>query len=142
MTTISLLSPETRAFLNNRIDLSGKNGIARTIATANGLLKKEIDSLMEKMNSGKCEFKLRRDSYGGLVLTSREEGSGKGVEAFKIKVMTPNKVDERDNAYTDLLAGKEIELSNIISFNYWKEGTTRKTSVPEFVVALTGNIIK
>lgn len=137
-----VITLKTRAFLNNRIDLSGKNGIARTIATANGLLKKEIDSLMEKMNSGKCEFKLRRDSYGGLVLTSREEGSGKGVEAFKIKVMTPNKVDERDNAYTDLLAGKEIELSNIISFNYWKEGTTRKTSVPEFVVALTGNIIK
>lgn len=123
-------------FLKDKIDLSGKNGINTTIAAANSLLKKEVDELLNKMNSGEYIFKFMKYNEG-LRLVPFESGQGKLKESLPILVS--GKLG-KGNAFIEALAGKEVALDNVIQFNYYKEGTVRGKSVPQFVVALTGSI--
>lgn len=128
---------ELNAFehLKDKVDLSGKNGINTTIAAANSLLKKEVDDLLAKMNSKEYSFKFMKYN-GGLVLVPIKNAQG---TKFPISVLVAGKLGE-GNAFIEALAGKEVFLDNVIQFNYYKEGTVRGKSIPQFVVALTGSI--
>lgn len=125
----------TFGFLKDKVDLSGKNGINTTIAAANNLLKKEVDDLLAKMNSKEYSFKFMKYN-GGLVLVPIKNAQG---TKFPVSVLVPGKLGE-GNAFIDALAGKEVTLDNVIQFNYYKEGTVRGKSVPQFVIAVTGSI--
>ena len=125
----------TFGFLKDKVDLSGKNGINTTIAAANNLLKKEVDDLLAKMNSNEYSFKFMKYN-GGLVLVPIKNAQG---TKFPVSVLVPGKLGE-GNAFIDALAGKEVTLDNVIQFNYYKEGTVRGKSVPQFVIAVTGSI--
>ena len=122
-------------FLKDKVDLSGKNGINTTIAAANNLLKKEVDDLLGKMNSKEYSFKFMKYN-GGLVLVPTKNAQG---IKFPVSVLVPGKLGE-GNAFIEALAGKEVTLDNVIQFNYYKDGTIRGKSIPQFVVALTGSI--
>ena len=125
----------TFSFLKDKVDLSGKNGINTTIAAANNLLKKEVDDLLGKMNSGEYTFKFMKYN-GGLVLVPIKNAQG---TKFPVSVLISGKLGE-GNAFIEALAGKEVTLDNVIQFNYYKEGTVRGKTVPQFAIAVTGSI--
>ena len=126
---------DTFNYLKGRIDISGKSGVYAAIAAANNLLKEQIDLLQEKMSSGRYSFKFRSGISNLLSLFWEENKIG---TKFDIPVDIGAKF--KANALAEALAGKEVELDNIVQFNYYKKGMVRGKCVPEFVVVITGHI--